>query len=374
MRRSRTRVTSYSSRSQQPSAKVHEIRWTLFRALQPVFIDAMTMSSQSSLIGKFLFLIGLIVVSEALGARVAEAQAVTDQEKNILTAMVDTWETTLENASAIKSEVTVSVLNHASTKSTKLEGEAYWQDELFRMDYALRRLGAVNGDKEGNFAYSGTVVRNQLETIDFQRSEKRAFIAKADCRTSPYWFRIHPKELWFTFEYSIPFRTIITENDTFDYGDRNVQVNTTADQWTFELTSDDAPGRFSVIADPNKQSMPSMISLIAQNGIRYKCEYEWEEDSLGQYFPTRLRVFSRAHASQAEHPWMVVEYKQFVRDHTEPETFFSGGSLGIDKSIATTTYREGRPPVRYQPPVDAEESLREIAEQIKGKGFAAPKP
>ncbi len=308
----------------------------------------------------------LLAVAEAS----AEGNRLSDEDQQLLIAVIDANEAAL--AAASTGEMKVETTERASGKVRTLEAHVIWDHDKALFDYRYRLTNAqeANQDKSGH-EHSGKLLDTPRLLVDFQKSRGKAFRSIDRYKSTHHVYNVLPQASWLSYNFELPLREVLTADESFDYGERNVWLERSRNTISLVLDHPRSPGTFRVDFSTDKGGLIRSVRHSGAGGPRYHADYKWAEAD-GIWYPQRLRMYSRMGGDFGSSPRFEMKISEFQPLIDVPPATFAESSLGVDETVEVVTYRKGtRPVVRKAKSVSLEKKMRELGESLSGRGFAS---
>jgi uncharacterized protein YheU (UPF0270 family) len=312
----------------------------------------------------------LMFVVVGCPAAVLAGEQLSPDEQSLLTAILASHEAVAESAKA--GEMTVQVIERQKAFIHQVEAEVLWDGPRVRWDYR-HHVARPKSEESGDTQFEGVMFDTPKLVVNFQRSHKQLFRSVDRIKKYERVFFVTPPLSWFTYSLEFPLREILTADESWDYGDREVSLTQKGDLITMLLNSPQSPGEFRIVFSAAHDGLPISIRHSGRSGPRYHADYEWER-AAGVWYPKHLRMFSVKGGDFKAAPYFEMRITRFQPHVSIPSSKFAEQSLEVDETIEITTYRKGAAPiVRKAKRPSAEEQLKELGKSLSTGGFAEEK-
>lgn len=297
--------------------------------------------------------------------RTAEADGLHEDDRAVISAILASHAAVLESASM--GSMVVRAVERTRAVTHLLDAEVVWQGDRIRWDYRHEQVR----DGKSPIEISGVLLDTPTLIVNFERSHQRAFRAVKRVKKYNHVFRVTPRLGWFSYNFEFPLREIITADESWDYGNRDVSLEQNNDEITMTLSAPNTSGEFRIVFSAAHDGLPVRVRHSNAKGPRYHADYQWEQVD-GVWYPAQMRLHSVVSGS-FDKPRFELEITEFDPRPSIAADTFSESSLGITPDVELVTYREGQPPyVRRARPPELDDQLRQLGQRLSAAGFAAP--
>ena len=295
----------------------------------------------------------------------------SEGDQQLLKALVAANEAAVDAAAS--AEMKVESVFRTSSRKYELNADVTWDGDRALFDYQLS-VQAAEGASESDppvDELSGKLLDTPRMLVDFQESVGKAFRSTERYKMASRVFDVLPRASWLSYDLEFPLREVLTADETWDYGNRNVTLKRSGDVVTLTLSSPGTAGELRVEFGADGGGLIRSVRHTGPKGPRYYADYQWAEVD-GIWYPKSLRMHSLLGGDFRSRPRLDVKILAFQPRWDIPASIFAESSLKIDDTVEVTTFREGAEPVVRKPkPVAVETRLRELGKTLSEQGFAA---